>query len=730
MTGYAANQSRCCELLSFEPPFANAIYANEVHLLSSEAKFACLENRSSPTDTDVTGIELKDRLTSISESIAECYAVRSEALEHAPLRLISTSNDQRQQEEQSFIALTYRWSSPVMLEKSGQYSLPITPEMYAAVKVEVQRDEFGDKPVEGLWIDQICIDQRVEAEKQALIGVMDLLYSSARLVVVVLDGVYLDEAEIQSLLSYGAICDGDGSSINTPCSRQSPAYASTNMHLYTAVEKIVRSPLFSRAWCIQELELSKRNIFLVGATKKERGASCILRFNGTYYKHLLVLYIEVPRSREPYRVRSDFFRAEATGNIIEHMHRLLGQRDLRDYLNSHPTITKFNFPPAFIIQPVGDIFYYSEASGDGLIQDPVVRRLDALKDKLSIVLNIVKNGLVLLRSKLREDTSIDDPDACFEDTCLAHIMIVALASGDPIALCTSGPRLRLSGRNKPSSWLCRPDSRDHGSFAPEPSRIDPNLKFSVDIGPNCEFIDLDLAFPCQPEDRHRASVNDFLTSASQFLSQCLHQDIARDELSILRITDFDSDTAYGLTKELFSNTLACILECGSYWLSKLDARMCGGTNSEAILRALNMISDRVDGRFWFKAQLLENPDVQEAAKKVWGFVAFLITRGLPVAASATSDTSLAEWRPIWFSLPSEDRVLTFAPTEDVELAIPKALLPHAYRELRRCWVVQRKDDSTCLSLQLLGKSRLTGSVNFLENVTSLWPEERARVFQY
>ena len=58
---------------------------------------------------------------------------------------------------------------------------------------------------EGIWIDQLCIDQHNDEEKIYAIPVMDLVYKRARIVVVVLGDICLNRAENTLLQSLSVI---------------------------------------------------------------------------------------------------------------------------------------------------------------------------------------------------------------------------------------------------------------------------------------------------------------------------------------------------------------------------------------------------------------------------------------------------------------------------------------------------------------------------------------------
>lgn len=52
---------------------------------------------------------------------------------------------------------------------------------------------------EGVWIDQICINQNDEAEKQIAVNAMDIVYKSARAVVILLDDIEITTVEQRDL---------------------------------------------------------------------------------------------------------------------------------------------------------------------------------------------------------------------------------------------------------------------------------------------------------------------------------------------------------------------------------------------------------------------------------------------------------------------------------------------------------------------------------------------------
>ena len=129
--------------------------------------------------------EILKRFYSISPSTAQHYNLKTFALQHLTFRLIlppslGTRNIEPQDAlmVQSYIALSYRWQSNADFTDE-QEGLPIPRLLFKAVLDECE-------PYEGVWIDQICINQDDEKEKSTTIPAMDIIYQRTRLVVIVI----------------------------------------------------------------------------------------------------------------------------------------------------------------------------------------------------------------------------------------------------------------------------------------------------------------------------------------------------------------------------------------------------------------------------------------------------------------------------------------------------------------------------------------------------------------
>jgi hypothetical protein len=120
---------------------------------------------------------------------------------------------------------------------------------------------------EGLWIDQLCIDQGSPSEKMRAIHNMDAVFRSARLITIVLEDadLTLDEEQILEILS-------EKSAGTSELRFLSSESVMRNFSLLPIVlleqveglaEKIFKCRWLSRAWCYHEFLLSRENIILL-----------------------------------------------------------------------------------------------------------------------------------------------------------------------------------------------------------------------------------------------------------------------------------------------------------------------------------------------------------------------------------------------------------------------------------------------------------------------------------
>ena len=150
--------------------------------------------------------------------------------------------------------------------------------------------------MEPLWIDQSCIDQSSDNEKAAAIGMMDLLYSNARVVTVCLEDVHLSIKDMATLVEFGTYLGRKTMPILENVSGiEELEWRGKEGHLFEAVTKIFTARWFSRAWCAHEFWTGRNLVFLAPVTAdltagvSEDGDTTIIRFNSAFlaYAHLL-----------------------------------------------------------------------------------------------------------------------------------------------------------------------------------------------------------------------------------------------------------------------------------------------------------------------------------------------------------------------------------------------------------------------------------------------------------
>jgi hypothetical protein len=116
---------------------------------------------------------------------------------------------------------------------------------------------------EGMWIDQVCIDQGSDGENLQNINFMDVIYQTACLVVVVLEDIEIFDDEHDLVLQLTESHEAPGfpsftehfSVIN---------YSVPQLHTFCNIyHRILLARWFSRAWYAHEFFLVKASVFLI-----------------------------------------------------------------------------------------------------------------------------------------------------------------------------------------------------------------------------------------------------------------------------------------------------------------------------------------------------------------------------------------------------------------------------------------------------------------------------------
>lgn len=492
-------------------------------------------------DAEADPVELLRRLSVLDSIVADKFLVKLDIKEAFKFRLIYSHREAvKAQHQSSYIALSYRRRLHVD-KKQGYFTLPLDPEMYQAVWDERLSDS------EGVWIDQICIDQDSRDETTISMSAMDMVYRSARLVVVALDDIVLDAHE-------GTILDNHMVEYAkmlhvAPTKRfrgKQPPYLDTHEELYQVLRKLLRSSWFKRAWCRHEMRLARDHVFLIPC--RSPGAwTCknVVRFTGNCLTHLLALATEVPFEPDIEMVKpalAAFFRDRS---------RLApNERHLHSHHGNFTTV---------VAEVLG-----MEAGGDPRMSAKQ-RGADAMKDKISIILNTMECGLALT-------PDMHDPAMPLtKSECHYMLLVLALAAQDPGALCSVGPPMRLVQADNlsplspsaSSTWLFEPTNVDSGlnnyrtlHRLPATSAIETGLEAGE------HYVQLDLKF-LKPGKVHRAlDDTKSLDLAKHFTEVCSKRKLGRNRQRYL-ITDAAANHHFGSMHDVYIQTLACVFRMWS-----------------------------------------------------------------------------------------------------------------------------------------------------------------------
>ena len=375
---------------------------------------------------------------------------------------------------------------------------PISSQMvYALLKQRVTS-------CEGVWIDQCCIDQADESEKSLAIGSMDLVYKSARKVVVVLEEVWIseqDEIMLQDLFTKHE---------NDSWTPQSRNLTPLSLLLF----RILSARWFRRAWCSHELQLGTDFVFLLPAS------------NGVVeltLDSLEVLYFET----------------------VDHV---LQNDDLINMMAE--SFLSYDFLTRAMDSR-------NEHVGKSLM--PAFSDIDLLEcsvptDKVSIAINTANLQLYFTG---RDKSS---------DECRWLLALIALSAGDASALCGVEDLLKVNGgAGVPSySWLhWSNDGEDTMIFTGptklrEPSciKVMDQYKITLDL---LYFIGSDVMKPSDISCRCAAA---FLTCLTQ---QLWNKDLLDQPVCLqYNISLIDRWREICFAMEI----LACSLDCGINWMMK------------------------------------------------------------------------------------------------------------------------------------------------------------------
>lgn len=647
--------------------FPAGIAREHVHHLGLDEERELLKP---PSDTGDHPQQLLERLAALDARVASRFMVKKDIKASFAFRLICSNPDFVRQRHPSFIALSYR--RRVMVKKhADHYSLPLGREMMQAVWEERNSDH------EGLWVDQICIDQDSPVEQTISMSAMDEVYRNARLVVVVLDDLKLEEYEGEVLanhvreyehLSYVAA--------DKRFRRHQPPYLETHEDLFKVLQKILTSSWFRRAWCRHEMRLAKEHVFLLPCKGVGSYTQPVLRMTSSCIAHLLALATEVPFSAD-----IELLKPALHAFFRDRTREILPGSVEADASTHHGNFTTV----------VAEVFGMDAGGNPRLPLEQ--READARRDKVSIILNTMECGLVLQPHTSNFGMTKED--------CYYSLLLLALAARDPGALCSVGKPLRLPSLEyehqgqKIYSWLFEPTNVDSGlNNYKTLDRLPANTHLHIGVSHAGHYVELDLKFLAPTRMSLPTEHPDIFVLAKKFVDDCEKHKHGRHRRRYL-ITDAKANESFGSMRDVYVETLACVFTCGPDWMTEVCHRYGVSRFKQDLQPAtwLMVALRNMNGR-WPEANW-----TTRAASFIMDFVNFLIIRGMPQRQLREP----AAWRPIWVATPSGGKVLTFRPPgDDVRGVVPTALLDADYVHLARLWMVAPRGDES--SWTLLGKS--------------------------
>ncbi|KAL0942103.1 O-methyltransferase family 2 [Colletotrichum truncatum] len=338
----------------------------------------------------------------------------SDVILNTPFRLICSSSIGVPLDNQfvirQYLAVSYSWHSP---EWPGTpHSAPEPGGIWPIGKRFSQAIlQLRGSPREGIWMDQICINQRDESEKQRSIAFMDIVYKTCRKLVVLLEDVELTDDE-------ALVCEKYAKMKTPHAFDQQPQNAREAELLVSLYDKIAGARWWQRAWCFHE--------FVVGEPWSIKRHHAV---HNTVF--VLGLGEKVTLTIEWMALHAILIKV-----TVQLQHHTLQSKHLDPILSGFENRTS----------PLLD----SYGGGEGSTKASFMARFNAVAetncsmpgDRLCVCINLIGLGLAYFRT--------DEPSP---DEVYFLSVLLALAAGETIPLSFSNMQpLMLDGRQ---SWLAR-----------------------------------------------------------------------------------------------------------------------------------------------------------------------------------------------------------------------------------------------------------------------------------
>lgn len=689
----------------------SSLQAKLIHSPTREYLLSRRTSWNTATRDEVDADTLLADLGHLAPSVAKDFVSKEYAEASFAFRLINDVDHHG--EEEGYIAISYCWKKMnrdtprkvvedlpfAWTREVEQFPLPTSGVLFQAVLKEKMVGE-------GLWFDQVCIDQDDDAERATTIAAVDKIYENARTVVVALDDVVVTPEEEQFLRYYlDQYIYSDVDVNQQPNARQNPPFMYQYPAFISFFERFIGSEWFERAWCVHEMRLGQQHVFFLRCSSQfGNEAQTVIRFTTSFLVHMLILANELVTFTPTQLSRIRTLHNSLVGNDGTEGKKALAVR--RPDTPQAPA-----FEPSAFVPTIVDIFQM-KAGGNPRLPE-YLRRLDANRDKTCIAISASKLPLALAPSNPYQRPNI-------EDECLRSLLLVGIAARDPVCLCTTGTPLQLHDGSV--SWLSRPTSLDtHASRAIPRRFANTTNPIRQSSDGRAEYAQIDLVFLDLP---HRSHPNPLfpthIARARLFIHLCMQFHISGPGMwDFWQAPDHPRAAAM---RNVFIQTLGCVFDCGSQWLLELSTGHRFSNTSTLDPHTIDML---LNPHLIIQNYILL-PEGQSALSSLITLISGILISGIPWAGGATERTH----GPLIVSAPTPSylssdpayggKAIIFAPfahSKTLLIAVPDAVKAAEYDGLARAWVLTSMNPFTgspkhSVSWTLQSKGVVFGDGNF------------------
>ena len=501
------------------------------------------------------------RMKALNPNIAEQFVSKDIAISGAPLRLMFTKDaeiiEHPEKEVESYSIISYCWHGHDFeskrwwpeYERLGNKVPPPWPIDYAFVEDLLKprlinedlpphkRIPRPDVPTnEGIWIDQLCINQKDDEEKKLLVGAMDVIYRSARQLFIILEDVFIPSNEEEVINRCWDMRSGN-----------SPWYWNLPEHdialLKTTFARIMDARWFYRAWCSHEFRVT--NYFMADFNKQPRfrvkGSSGSIVRIPAFLLVWIFLLLSGRAGKNISDQHFDLFQRFITPSTIQSIYRAPESQSSRTQIPSTLFAGQMSF-----VQQIGDTAAF---------------KCRDMQDKCQIALNLSGIPLVWKGQISIKDSTDPCQVKCGEDELFWISTVIALSKGEISVLGFVGPPLSLSEDDiSILSWARRPhNTRTEAKIPPHVG----NLHIQA-ITPS--YIELDLLFVesvlMQPSGRALDLAHGILHEHGLYDRDTTFA----DDASKARFEQFLKTRDHDLWHKAVRIFLACFIDGGVEWL--------------------------------------------------------------------------------------------------------------------------------------------------------------------